>query len=46
MVYLEDEQIGHLLTHLATLQDDTLLISEVCMATGARWGESEGLQPR
>jgi integrase len=46
MAYLLDEQIDQLLTFLGSLEDDTLLISEVCLATGARWGESEGLQPR
>lgn len=46
MAYLGAEQIDLLLTHLATLEDDTLLISEVCLATGARWGESEALHPR
>ena len=46
MAYLDELQMDVLLTHLATLEDDTLLISEVCLATGARWGESEGLQPR
>lgn len=46
MAYLADIEIDALLTHLATLEDDTLLISEVCLATGARWGESEGLDPR
>ena len=28
------------------MEDDTLLISEVCLATGARWGEAEGLSKR
>lgn len=46
MAYLLTKQIEALLAHLATLDDDTLLISEVCLATGARWGESEGLQLR
>lgn len=46
MAYLSDLQMDVLLSHLATLEDDTLLISEVCLATGARWGESEGLQVR
>lgn len=46
MAYLLDDQIEALLAHLATLDDDTLLISEVCLSTGARWGESEGLQLR
>ncbi|QSB20638.1 tyrosine-type recombinase/integrase [Pseudomonas sp. 15A4] len=46
MAYLLDDQIEALLAHLATLDDDTLLICEVCLATGARWGESEGLQLR
>ncbi|WLH84322.1 tyrosine-type recombinase/integrase [Pseudomonas sp. FP2338] len=45
-IHLSDLQMDVLLSHLATLEDDTLLISEVCLATGARWGESEGLQVR
>ncbi|MNI26366.1 Tyrosine recombinase XerD [compost metagenome] len=46
MAYFEEEQIVLLLDHLARLEDDTLLISEVCLSTGARWGEAEGLKPR
>jgi len=46
MAYLLDDQIDLLLNYLAGLGDDTLLISEVCLATGARWGEAESLQPR
>jgi integrase len=46
MTYLLSEQIETLLAHLPTLDDDALLISQVCLATGARWGESEGLQLR
>jgi len=46
MAYLADEEIDVLLKYLSTLEDDTLLISEVCLATGARWGEAEGLSKR
>ncbi|WP_207267447.1 tyrosine-type recombinase/integrase [Pseudomonas sp. GW101-3H06] len=46
MAYLLDEQIDVLLTYLASLDGNALLIAEVCLATGARWGEAESLQPR
>ncbi len=46
MAYLLREQIGPFLECVKALDSDTLLISEVCLSTGARWGEAEGLQPR
>lgn len=46
MVYLLSDQIGLLLDKLQELGGDARLISEVCLATGARWGEAEKLQPR
>ncbi|RMM49110.1 hypothetical protein ALQ76_01138 [Pseudomonas syringae pv. atrofaciens] len=46
MAYLLDEQIDALLSHLSGLESDALLIAEVCLATGARWGEAESLQSR
>jgi integrase len=46
MVYLLPEQISLLLADLSTRDSDAALISEVCLATGARWGEAEGLLPR
>lgn len=46
MVYLMDDQIQALLADLEERESDAALIAEVCLATGARWGEAEGLQPR
>ncbi|HCR1820987.1 tyrosine-type recombinase/integrase [Pseudomonas aeruginosa] len=46
MAYLSAEQITELLEALAAEDSDATLIAEICLATGARWGEAEGLQPR
>ncbi|WP_313308331.1 phage integrase [Stutzerimonas nitrititolerans] len=46
MAYLTAEQIPELLAGLGDETAHVRLISEVCLATGARWGEAEGLQPR
>ncbi|WP_419737528.1 phage integrase [Pseudomonas sp. COR18] len=46
MAYLEVDDIRPLLEALAAEGSDAGLIAEVCLATGARWGEAEGLQPR
>lgn len=46
MAYLSAEQIQDLLQALAAGESDAALIAEVCLATGARWGEAEALQPR
>lgn len=46
MAYLTAEQIPALLDALAQDKSDAGLIAEVCLATGARWGEAESLQPR
>lgn len=46
MAYLEKEEIEPLLDALAVEDTDARLISEICLATGARWGEAETLQPR
>ncbi|MFU4666600.1 tyrosine-type recombinase/integrase [Pseudomonas aeruginosa] len=46
MTYLSAEQIAELLQALAAEDSAAALIAEVCLATGARWGEAEGLQPR
>jgi len=46
MAYLTTEQIPELLAGLGDEAAHVRLISEVCLATGARWGEAEGLQPR
>lgn len=39
--FLSIEQIRALLD---TLQEDALLVAKVCLATGARWSEAEGLR--
>ena len=41
LTFLSIEQIRALLD---ALQDDALLIAKVCLATGARWSEAEGLR--
>ncbi|AHI73085.1 tyrosine-type recombinase/integrase [Burkholderia thailandensis] len=45
LTYLVPQQIRGLLTALAEGRNiHVLLISKVCLATGARWGEAEGLR--
>lgn len=44
MVYLLTDQIKTLLEDLKSRESDAALIAEVCLATGARWGEAEALQ--
>lgn len=45
LTYLTLEQIGHLLAALARSRNrHVMLIAKVCLATGARWGEAEGLR--
>lgn len=46
MVYLLTEQIEKLLGDLDSRDSDAAIIAEVCLATGARWGEAEKLLPR
>lgn len=46
MAYLVHDQMDLLLDCLRALDDDALLVAEVCLSTGARWGEAEGLQFR
>jgi len=46
MVYLDHDQILLLLEQLGGDCTDVRLIAEVCLSTGARWGEAEGLLPR
>lgn len=46
MVYLLTDQIQALLQDLRARDSDAALIAEVCLATGARWGEAEALQVR
>lgn len=46
MAYLVGDQMDRLLDCLRTLGGDALLVAEVCLSTGARWGEAEGLQLR
>lgn len=43
MVYLLTEHIEELLNDLAKRDSGAGLIAEVCLATGARWGEAEKL---
>lgn len=44
MVYLLAEQIQALLHDLRARESDAALVAELCLATGARWGEAEALQ--
>lgn len=44
MLYLLAEQIEVLLDDLRKRESDAALIAEVCLSTGARWGEAEALQ--
>ncbi|SER18269.1 phage integrase [Pseudomonas soli] len=46
MAFLDVEQIQPLLDALDARDAGVRLIAEVCLATGARWGEAEGLLPR
>lgn len=46
MAYLTAEQIQELLVGLGDETAHVRLIAEVCLATGARWGEAEALKPR
>lgn len=46
MVYLMADQIRMLLDDLDQRDRHASLIAQVCLATGARWGEAESLQPR
>ncbi len=46
MAYLESDEIRPLLDALAAEDSDAGLIAEVCLSTGARWGEAEALLPR
>ncbi|MEA5672533.1 tyrosine-type recombinase/integrase [Pseudomonas sp. MH2] len=46
MAYLDGDQILPLLTALGGEEDGARLIAEICLSTGARWGEAESLQPR
>lgn len=46
MAYLEADQIQELLTALGEPEAHVRLIAEVCLTTGARWGEAESLLPR
>ncbi|WP_438307458.1 phage integrase [Pseudomonas guariconensis] len=45
MVYLDSGQIEPLLDALGAEDADVRLVAEVCLSTGARWGEAEGLAP-
>lgn len=46
MTYLSVEQLQELLAGLGDETAHVRLIAEVCLATGARWGEAESLLPR
>lgn len=46
MAYLGAEQILELLRGLGDEAAHVRLIAEVCLSTGARWGEAESLKPR
>ncbi len=46
MVCLELDQVDALLDELNTRDSAAGLIAEVCLSTGARWGEAESLQVR
>lgn len=46
MAYLDADQIDILLSALGNIDSDVRLIAEVCLSTGARWGEAESLLPR
>ncbi|MBS7559373.1 tyrosine-type recombinase/integrase [Pseudomonas sp. RC4D1] len=46
MAYLVAEQIPGLLRGLGDETAHVRLIAEVCLSTGARWGEAESLKPR
>lgn len=43
MVFLTIEQIIKLFSYLQKSESDAYLIALVCLATGARWGEAQGL---
>jgi integrase len=45
LIYLELSQIAHLLDHLAESRNpDVLIITKICLSTGARWSEAEKLE--
>jgi site-specific recombinase XerD len=46
MAYLDADQIDKLLAALGDIDSGVRLIAELCLSTGARWGEAEGLLPR
>lgn len=46
MAYLEAEQIGPLLADLDARDVATGVVARICLATGARWSEAEGLTSR
>lgn len=47
LAWLTTEQIDHLLQTISefSLNPHVLMITKLCLATGARWGEVEGLSP-
>jgi site-specific recombinase XerD len=46
LTFLANDQIKLLFAALSESSNpDTLLVSQICLATGARWSEAEGLKP-
>ncbi|WP_293932750.1 tyrosine-type recombinase/integrase [Iodobacter sp.] len=46
LTFLTNDQIKLLFAALSESSNpDTLLVSQICLATGARWSEAEGLKP-
>ncbi|EIC30110.1 MULTISPECIES: phage integrase [Methylomicrobium] len=43
-IFLTIEQIKKLFSYLARSESDAYLIALVCLSTGARWGEAQGLR--
>jgi integrase len=44
MAFLSTEQIQKLFSYLSKSESDAYLVALVCLSTGARWGEAQGLQ--
>ncbi len=45
-VYLSEDEIRNLFSHLKRADSDAYLISLLCLSTGARWGEAQSLEYR
>lgn len=46
LAYLEEEEIERLLIVLNSIDEEVALIAELCLSTGARWGEAQSLEFR